>query len=309
MILFLLVSCADKPQTSSTVIFALDTVITIEISGDNKEALSVCSKMIKQYENLFSRTISTSEISRFNDSDEGITDPSLDTMDLINEALYIAGKTNGTFNPALGTITPLWKDSIPQDIDLSHTDYTQISLSDEGLFKSDPEIRCDLGGIAKGYICGKVTDYLISQNIGYGVLSFGGNISVFGTQPNGKKWSIGIRDPYDVNEIAGSLLIEGGYVSVSGDYQRYFEADGKRYHHLIDPATGYPVDNGVNSVAVWCADGTLADALSTALFVMGVDEGMKFHASGIYDFEVMYITRDGFTMSDGFQRNFAEKAT
>ena len=300
MILLLLVSCSDKPQTINKTIFALDTVITIEISGDNKEALAVCSEIITEYENLFSRTIPTGDISRFNDSETGITDPSVDTVDLINKALSAAENTDGKFNPALGTITPLWHDSIPNDIDLSHTDYTKISISDEGIFKSDPELRFDLGGIAKGYICEKVTDYLISENIEYGVLSFGGNISVFGNQPNGEKWNIGIRDSYDVNDIAGSLRIDSGYVSVSGDYQRYFEVDGKRYHHLIDPSTGYPVDNGVNSVAVWCADGTLADALSTALFVMGVDEGMKFHASGVYDFEVMFITRDGFTMSDGF---------
>jgi Membrane-associated lipoprotein involved in thiamine biosynthesis len=306
--LSLLVSCS-APKTINKTIFALDTVITIEISGDNDEALSVCSEMIETYENLFSRTIATGDVSRFNDSDDGITNPSVDTINLIEKALSIAENTYGTFNPALGTITPLWKDSIPETIDLSHIDYTQISINDKSILKSDSEIRFDLGAIAKGYICEKVTDYLISKNINYGVLSFGGNISVFGSQPNGEKWRIGIRDPYDTNDIAGNLLVDSGYISVSGDYQRYFEVNGKRYHHIIDTTNGYPADNGVSSVAVWCSDGTLADALSTALFVMGVDEGMKYHASGIYDFEVMFITKDGFTMSDGFRQNFVKKAT
>ena len=308
MTLSLLVSCS-APKTINKTIFALDTVITIEISGDNDEALSVCSEMIETYENLFSRTIATGDVSRFNDSDDGITNPSVDTINLIEKALSIAENTYGTFNPALGTITPLWKDSIPETIDLSHIDYTQISINDKSILKSDSEIRFDLGAIAKGYICEKVTDYLISKNINYGVLSFGGNISVFGSQPNGEKWRIGIRDPYDTNDIAGNLLVDSGYISVSGDYQRYFEVNGKRYHHIIDTTNGYPADNGVSSVAVWCSDGTLADALSTALFVMGVDEGMKYHASGIYDFEVMFITKDGFTMSDGFRQNFVKKAT
>ena len=298
MSIFLLFSCSDKMNMYDTTIFALDTVITIKISN-NREVLSDCSQMITDYENIFSRTIPTSDIAQFKEN------VSESAIELIAKSIDIADKTNGNFNPALGTVTPLWHDSIPDIVDLSHTDYTKISITDNKLSKSDSELQLDLGGIAKGYICEKVTDYLIAQGVYYGVLSFGGNISVFGD----RTWDIGIRSPYDTDDIVGNLHIDSGYVSVSGDYQRYFEADGKRYHHIIDPATGYPTDNGVNSVVVWCDDGTLADALSTALFVMGVDDGMKYHDSDIYDFEVMYITQDGLIMSDGFRQHFTEKAT
>ena len=286
---------------NDTTIFALDTVITIKISDNNNELLSACSQMINDYENIFSKTIPASDIAQFNNSDK----VSMSDIELIKKSIDIAAKTHGNFNPALGTVTKLWHDSIPDEIDLSHTDYTKINIDGNELIKSDSKLQLDLGGIAKGYICEKVTDYLIAQGVDYGVLSFGGNISVFGD----RTWEIGIQSPYDTDDIVGNLKIDSGYVSVSGDYQRYFEMGGKRYHHIIDPTTGYPVDNGVNSVVVWCDDGTLADALSTALFVMGADDGMKFHESNIYDFEVMYITKDGLHMSDGFRQHFTEKAT
>lgn len=310
--LLLLTSCSDEIYMNETTTFALDTIITMKISTGDDEILSDCVSMINEYEQIFSRTIPDSDISNFNDSIDGIMNPSDSTLELITKSIDIATKTDGQFNPALEPVTSLWKeDSIPAkiDIDLTHIDYTQIHISDGGIYKTDPGIRLDFGGIAKGYICEKVTEYLITQNVEYGILSFGGNISAFGTRPDGEKWKVGIRNPYDESDIVGNLCIDGGYVSVSGDYQRYFEVDGKRYHHIIDPSTGYPVDNGVHSVAVWCYDGTLADALSTALFVMGVDEGMKYHTAGIYEFEVMFITKSGITMSEGFEMNFIEKAT
>lgn len=305
----MLTSCSSTVYFNDITIFALDTVITIKISDSDTALLSECSNLINYYERLFSRTIPESDISRFNDSTDGIDNASEYTTALITLAIEIADETDGKFNPVLEPITTLWQDSVPETIDLNHIDYTNLSVNGTSLTKTDPYLRLDLGAIAKGYICEKVTDYLIAQNVDYGVLSFGGNISAFGTRPDGDVWSIGIRDPYNLNEVVGYLNIDSGYVSVSGDYQRYFEFNGKRYHHIIDPSSGYPTDNDVNSVAVWCENGTFADALSTALFVMGVDEGMEFHASGIYEFEVMYITKSGITMSDGFKRNFVEKVT
>lgn len=280
-------------------------MISLKISGTDTVILSECADIINKYENLFSRTIRNSDISKFNDSGDGAM-VSPEVIELMEKAIKFADDTNGTFNPALGSVTELWRDSVPENIDLSHIDYKKLSLDGDLLKKSDSHLKLDLGGIAKGFITEKVTGYLIENGIEYGILSFGGNISAFGNRPDGKKWTIGIRDPYDINDIIGNLSIDGGYVSVSGDYQRYFIVDNKRYHHIIDPKTGYPVDNGVNSVIIWCNDGTAADALSTALFVMSVDDGMKFHESGLYDFEVMFITRDGLTMSEGFRQNFQE---
>jgi len=107
----------------------------------------------------------------------------------------------------------------------------------------------DLGGAAKGYICEKAVDSLISCGAEYGIVSIGGNIGVFGENPNGGQWNIGIKNPSEPSELIGKVAIEGGFVAVSGDYERYFERDGVRYHHIIDPSTGYPAESGVRSAA------------------------------------------------------------
>ena len=281
----------------------MDTVITVQISEDNKEVLIKCEKMIYDYENLFSKTIETSDIYCFNEHGSGI-EVSPFTIELVEKALGFANATGGLFNPVLQPIIEQWSHGVVPDLIIKNIDFNEVNINGNSILKSDPSIQFDLGGIAKGYVCEKLVEQLKSDGIKYGIISLGGNIGVFGYKPNGEKWNIAIRDPFETEKTVGTVSIDEGYISVSGDYQRYFEVDGKRYHHIIDPRTFYPAESGVSSVAVWAKDGTLADALSTALFVMGVEEGMKFHASGVYDFEVMFITKEKITMSKNFEENF-----
>ena len=178
-------------------------------------------------------------------------------------------------------------------------------------------MKLDLGGIGKGYIADKIielfsTDY--QDTVTGAVISLGGNIMCYGCKPGGKSFNVGLQDPTkDVGQyvavVTADAVSEGKPVPVSivtsGNYERAFELDGKKYAHIIDPETGYPVDNGLVSVTVVCENSTLADMLTTALFVMGYDKAVEFYKSGKYDFEMALIDESNkLYITEGLQNVF-----
>ena len=142
-----------------------------------------------------------------------------------------------------------------------------------------------------------------------GLVSFGSNVAVFGKKPDGSDFRIGLRDPHDRTDYAGALTLKTGEIlSVSGDYERYYTVNGEQYHHILDPKTGYPADTGLSTVAVVCSDGALADALSTALFVMGEEEAIALYNAQIYRFEAIFIRSDGsIRVTSGLQKRFEKQ--
>lgn len=134
-------------------------------------------------------------------------------------------------------------------------------------------VRINLGGIAKGYVVERGIDMLRNHGIENGIVTAGGDSRLLGDR-RGRPWMVGIRDPRKDGRVAISVPLEGEAISTSGDYERYFEADGVRYHHIIQPSSGLPVE-GVHSATVFGPDAVMTDALSTSVFVMGVDEGLK----------------------------------
>ena len=164
----------------------------------------------------------------------------------------------------------------------------------------DEGTQIDLGGIAKGYASDRVAAIFTEHKVPRGLVRLGGNILAWGDRPDGAGWRIGIQDPADPDNseaLAGVLELKDAFAVTSGSYQRYFEEDGKTYHHIIDPATGYPADSGLTSVTVVAdrntGSGTLCDALSTALFVMGEEQALEYWRSGAYDFQMVLVTEDG----------------
>ena len=290
-------------------IYSMSTVITVSVPRNSENADELIAKakeLIYSIENSESVNINNSDIAKFNKSENGIEGVCEDTKSILTTALDLADKTKGAFNPCIGTLSSLWNitgenPTVPSDNSIkeahSHTDYNSVLISGNMLLKSDSALKIDTGGITKGYALQKTVE-LLSQSAEYGTVSFGGNVGVFGKKPDGAKWKVGIKNPFDTSKEIGYIRIDDGYIAVSGDYERYFEENGIRYHHILDPETGYPVDNGVHSVAVYAKDATLGDALSTALFVMGYEKGVEFYRSGIYDFEALFITDDGVFTTD-----------
>lgn len=285
-------SCSDTTERGKRSFFALDTYIEINVPDASEELLDRCEKLVYDLEDKLSSTIETSEIALFNVSD-GYLELSDDAAEVMRISLEIARESGGAFDPTLGTIVQLWNipyaDTIPSDEDiasaLSHTGYEKLTLDGNILSCSDPELSLALGGAAKGYICQRAVE-LFASECDYGVVSFGGNVGAFGEKPDGGAWRVAIKDPSNPDEIYEVVEIENGFVSVSGDYERYITVDGVRYCHIFDRATGYPVRNGMHSAAVWSENGTAADALSTAVFVSGGD------IESSYEHKI-WVIRDG----------------
>lgn len=288
----ILTSCGAR--TYSETVFALDTFVSFTLY---EEIPPEVKSLIYSYEKMFSRTDEKSELYRLNLEDKANVSEEL--YSLIEESLKISEDTMGAFDIRIGEITALWDfksdhpmppsdEEIKKALSLSRG---EIKLLEGTYIESASDI--DLGGVAKGYIAEKAVAYLRSLGIESGLISLGGNIASFGKKPDGEERKIGIRDPMSASDTVGYIKLTDGFVSVSGDYERFFLYDGKKYHHIIDPSTGMPAEGNISSVAVISKDGVLADALSTALFVLGYDSSIELYEKGIYDFEAVFIFKDG----------------
>lgn len=308
--LLCLVPCLSgcpRRNTFSQTFFLMDTMITVTLyteDGDRAtEIFDECEDLLSELDQLWSRHKDGSEATDFNASKgEPISiDPR--TKLLIERALEVSQRTDGAFDITVAPLTDLWKicgerGSLPTTEELSSAltscGYEKLFWKDDQLCKADPNVKIDLGGIGKGGAIGYLMDYLNTCDVMGGLVSFGSNVAVFGKKPDGDPFRIALRDPKDAAKSVGTLLLPAGQIlSVSGDYERFVTIDGKNYHHILDPKTGYPTASGLSGVAVICEDGALADALSTALLCMGRESAMAFYESGVYDFEAVLISSEG----------------
>ena len=297
-------ACSGDERQEKT-FFLMDTTITVTLYANPKNAESIfdaCRTLLSKYENLWSRTKEESDVGRFNTTQETLEmDPR--TTDLIAQAIEVAQKTSGAFDITIAPVVTLWQTSEERGI-LPTTDEMQAALALVGaqnitllgneLSKTNKDVQIDLGGIGKGAAISALIDYLKTCDIRGGIVSFGSNVAVFGEKPDGKPYRIAVKNPKTDAQYAGVLHLQAGQVlSVSGDYERYYTIGYEKYHHIIDPKTGYPAESGLCSVAVVCSDGALADALSTALFVMGKEKALAFYENQIYEFEAIFIDQNG----------------
>lgn len=301
------VGCEKKDEYQKRYIFAMDTDINIYISseGDVSELIDECETLIYSLEDKISKTRKESDVYRLNSGERVTCDPV--TLSLLETAKYIYGISGGAFDPTVEGLVSMWK-SCGSENSLPSKDTLEAELSEVGFDKVhiengevwlDPGTSVDLGGIGKGYAQQAVAELIKEKAQAFGVrgymLDFGGMVGVFGEKSNGEKYNIGIKDPDDKTKNRGKIALGEGFVSVSGDYERFVTVGGERYHHIIDPKTGYPADSAVRSVAVICDNGALADALSTALFVMGYDDAEELYKSGAAEFEAVFFMKDGST--------------
>lgn len=205
---------------------------------------------------------------------------------VLDKALSVASESEGAFDPTLGRVVSLWgfdrnEPGIPADEDLAAAlrtvGYRRLSVDSDGVVRPTPPgnpLWLELGGVAKGYAVDVAVAELTESGIQAGIVNAGGDLRSFGVRPDRGFWRIGIQDPDDPQGMLGVLEVDEGSVATSGDYERYFEKDGIRFHHILDPTSGLPVRNGIRSATVITRECGLADALATAAFVMGPEKGL-----------------------------------
>lgn len=285
--------------------YSMGTNILQRVYGDNgEEALKLAVEELERLEKLLSFYRPSSEISLINQR------AGMDYTTLSAEAFYIIKKakeysklSSGAFDITMAPVIELWgiftkKQRVPNRDEISRAkalvDYKDI-LIDEGasavMLKSEGQ-KIDLGGIAKGFAADKVLKIYKDKGIKSAFINLGGNVLVLGDKPGGTKWSIGIQNPFEPRGVCiGAVAVTDKTVVTSGDYVRYFEKDGMRYHHILDPRTGCPSASEVMSVTVICDTSIDADALSTAVFILGLHDGLKL-IEGLSFADAIIITKD-----------------
>lgn len=275
---------------------AMNTFVTLQGWTENEKALEQAKLIIENLDKKISVTNKDSQIFLMNeysllaDREKNQNEVVCEIFDdevisLLGRALEFAKITRGAFNPCLYPITKAWgftkeQYTVPSENEialfLKKTDYEKMAVGKNGKVEFESGMLVDFGGIAKGYAGDVAILKLKECGVEAGLLDLGGNIQVFGQKKDGTKWKIGIKNPI-AEGILGGLEIEEGAVITSGGYERFFTADdGKKYIHIMDNKTGYPVDNGLVSVTIISKKGEAADALSTALFVMGKENAIEF---------------------------------
>ena len=303
----LLASCKPAVRKESRTVFALGTVCSIQLFTEKPQSkadtvLQICTRRLEELERHLSANAEISTLIDINKA-SGVSAVNVpaDIYPLFERAMFFAEKTDGAFNPVIGGIVKLWNIGFenarkPEDRDirdaLSRTGYKDVQLTGTAVFLKKAGMKLDLGAIAKGFAADELTRIVRQAGIAHAVIDIGGTISAVGKRPDGKRWNIGIRDPrVQQGQPVISVLIESCSISTSGSYERYFEQDGVRYHHIIDPATGYPVRNNMIAVSVFSDSATDADALSTACFVLGYEKAVKLLAE-LPDTEALFIFDD-----------------
>ncbi len=286
--------------------FAMDTFVSAKVKGfAAKDAAGGISTLVRELDSKqLSRYTSGSEISRINSEAETVLSDEM--RDYITELLEVGKMSGGKFDIALGAVSDLWSfndsprvpstDELTEALSRSGSD--KLSLSGNTLTRADGCI-VDLGSAGKGIALDKVKSYLSDKKISSAVVSVGGSVLLYGKG----SFNVGVRDPWgEAGRSVMTVKLGAGCVSTSGSYERCFEQGGKRYHHILDPDTGLPVENGLVSVTVISDSGLLSDALSTACFVLGAEGGAKLAAK--YGCEAIFITEDKKVIcTDGIKPN------
>lgn len=306
------IGCKQNVYPISKTEFMLDTVITITIYDGNSDALNGAVTLCKNYENLLSKTVQSSDVYKINHSNNTPTDVSPDTAELLKTALDIAKTSNGAFDPTILPLVEIWdvrnRTTPPSETEIKDSlDYVNHNnvIIDSTAVTVKENAKIDLGGIAKGFIADKVKQYLKSKGVTSAVINLGGNTLLIGSK-QGENFSVGLQKPFGKNgELSAVLNLTDKTVVTSGIYQRYFKFDNKIYHHIIDPKTGYPSDNEITSVTVITDSSTVADGLSTACLNLGVDEGTKLAKQ--YNAELIFIDTNGnLILTDGLTQTIID---
>ncbi len=311
----------------------LNTAVQITIyDSQDKSLLDDCLALCDKYELIFSRTDEESELYKLNHriSDSAVSNQTTETQPtpyqvnnttntwhisedlaaLLSEGLSITRESNGAFDIAIAPLTSLWDftaedPKVPDDADIQNAlpqcSSDGVTIDGQDITLPSDDIQFDVGAIAKGYIADRLKDFLVKKGVNSAIINLGGNVLCIGSKPDGTPFKVGIQKPFaDRNETEAVMDITGKSVVSSGIYERCFKQNGKLYHHILNPKTGYPYDNGLISVTIISDQSVDGDALSTTCFALSLDEGLKFaEKKGV---QAVFITEDyELHYTDGFQ--------
>lgn len=328
MVIMTALSGCNKEQPENTVvassevkkaekeIFSMDTYMTLTCYGENAdEAVNQSEIRIEELNDLLSTGLETSEVYNVNKNNGGFL--SKDAAYLLEKSIELNKLTDGLFDISIYPLMEKWgftdkNFNVPSDEEINtllplvntkninfDKDTSTVSFNTDGM-------KIDFGGIAKGYVSSEIMKIYKNLDIEYGIVNLGGNVHTYGQKPGGKNWKIGIQNPDKTKDFLGILESSNKAVISSGDYERYFIENDIKYHHILDPFTGKPSNKGLSSVTVICSDGTIADGLSTSLFLMGKDDAVKFwyENSNLFDM-ILFTSDENLYITEGIENDFS----
>ena len=313
LLLFLLPACRTEEEPYQTQLLAMDTIMSFTLYDKNGQtAAQLGGQRVRELEALLSVTSMDSDVYRVNHADGQPVELSADTRQLLADALSICDSTGGVLDVTMYPIVRAWgfttgEYRVPEADErselLKRVDYTRVAL-DGGTVTLPEGMELDLGSVAKGYTSDQLMALFAGTGVTSAIVELGGNVQALGAKPDGSPWRVAVQAP-DGSGYAGVLEIVDKAVITSGGYQRYFEQDGETYWHIMDPATGAPARSGAASVTIVADRGTMADGLSTSLFIMGRDRAVEYWREHP-DFEFILIGEDGtVTVTEGLEDAFS----
>lgn len=288
--------------------YIYDTVVNIKVFGDAVEQKNMddIQAMLERMDIEFSRTKENGELYAVNQAagKEPVV-VSDETLDIVKLSLKYAEEMDGLYDPTVGPLVDLWAigeggEKVPDQAAIdqarSLTNYKDVIVDEAAktVMLAREGMVLDMGGIGKGYAADRIADYLKAQGLDSAMINLGGSsIIALGNKPNGSPWNIGLQDPDQSRGTQlGTIKISDEVIDASGVYERYFMQDGVRYHHILDPRTGFPSQNGLKSLTIMSPSATDADALSTGVFLMGLEEGLAYLEALPEKVDAFFITDD-----------------
>ena len=300
----------NAPQRVSRSALLLDTVVTITLYGDSDETLiDRCFDLCRDYEAVFSRTDEGSELYALNQTGSLEASPAL--LELTEKALYYCRLSGGAFDITMGAVSEMYAftSDAPRapsraelDEALRHVGYQGVEVDGKTITLADPQAVVDLGAIAKGYIADRLGEFLLENGQESALINLGGNVLCVGSKPDGSDFIVGLQYPFEeTSKTIAEIRVSGCSVVTSGVYERFFEQDGVFYHHILDPQTGLPYDNGLLAVSIVSPCSVDGDALSTVCFALGLEKGLEL-INSMENVCAVFVT-DDFELhySEGFE--------
>ena len=311
------VGTKETPGQSSEItkesaeIFAMNTIMDLTVYAEHpSDILAAAKAEIYKYENLFSVNVESSDVAKLNGAGGQPVTVSPETYGLLRESVELSARTGGLFDISVFPVVRAWgftteQYRIPSEDEraelVKEVDCTKIQLLENNMVSMPEQMQIDLGGIAKGYLSQRLVELFRERGVTAAVISLGGNVQTFGRKPDGKPFTVGVTDPSNDSDMIGTVEVEEKAVITSGSYQRFFERDGVRYHHIMDTRTGAPAQSDLKSVTVVSDRGELADSLATALFVMGKEKAIAFDRENEDVQCILVDDQNDVWVSDGIQ--------